>query len=170
LLTTFLLTVFFDLIIAIEIGMVLSSFLFMKRMADATRMSVVTDEGGETLFDKELPELPRGVMLYEIDGPLFFGAAQQFQDTLQNVSEKPQTIIFRMRKVPYMDATGVYRLRQLIEYFQKRKVKVLLSGVNPAVLETMEKADIFNALNRDQVFPNIHAALDHIRSATDNDQ
>ena len=131
---------------------------------------MVTDEGGETLFDKELPELPRGVMLYEIDGPLFFGAAQQFQDTLQNVSEKPQTIIFRMRKVPYMDATGVYRLRQLIEYFQKRKVKVLLSGVNPAVLETMEKADIFNALNRDQVFPNIHAALDHIRSATDKDQ
>ncbi|MCB0657323.1 MAG: sulfate permease [Saprospiraceae bacterium] len=163
LVSTFLLTVFFDLIIAIEIGMVLSSFLFMKRMSDSTRLAIVTETGGETLFDKELPPLPRGVLLYEIDGPLFFGAAQQFQDTLQNIADRPSTIVIRMRKVPYMDATGVYRLRQLIEHFQKNKVQVLLSGVNPSVREAMEQSGLFTVLPREQVFPNIHETLDHIR-------
>ena len=108
LLTTFFLTVIFDLIIAIEIGILLSSFMFMKRMSESVHIqNISTDtKDEEHLFDEEIKDLPEDVLLYEINGALFFGAARQFQETLTNTHIQPKVIIIRMRYVPSIDATG----------------------------------------------------------------
>ena len=140
LLVTFFLTVIFDLIIAIEIGIVLSSFVFMKRMSESTTIQLadelISDQnnGAEKLFEDELPKLPKGVTLYEINGALFFGAAQTFQDTISRLQEKPQVLILRMRHVPFIDATGIYRLKEIIRKFSDQNTSIILSGVNVKVL------------------------------------
>jgi SulP family sulfate permease len=107
LLTTFFLTIIFDLVIAIEIGMVLASFLFLKRMSESVSVQTISsdiraEDEGEILFDEEIKNLPKGVVLYEINGPLFFGAAQEFQDALNNIHMKPKILILRMRNVPFV--------------------------------------------------------------------
>ncbi len=118
LLTTFFLTVFFDLIIAIEVGMILSSFMFMKRMSEATSITgtanifKTNDERGIPLFEEELSEIPKGVVLYEINGPLFFGASQKFQEIISDLHEQPKILILRMRHVPFIDATGNQQIKR----------------------------------------------------------
>src|SRR5690606_19545377 len=113
LLTTFFLTVFFDLILAIQVGMILASFIFMKRMSDATSIRNTTDllhayEGNtDTLFEEELSKIPEGVVLYEINGPLFFGASQKFQEVIHDLHHKPTILILRMRNVPFIDASAI---------------------------------------------------------------
>src|SRR5690606_23683158 len=99
LLTTFFLTVFFDLVVAIEVGVILSSFLFLKRMSESTSvqdahiLTAYEEQNGEVLFEEELPELPEGVAIYEINGPLFFGASQKFQDILIDLKQLPDVLI-----------------------------------------------------------------------------
>tara|TARA_R110002073_G_scaffold72537_1_gene177278 strand:- start:267713 stop:269215 length:1503 start_codon:yes stop_codon:yes gene_type:complete len=119
LLTTFFLTVIFDLVIAIEIGIVLSSFIFMKRMSDSVNIQGFSSENGndEHLFDEELLDLPKDVVLYEINGPLFFGAARQFQETITNTHSQPKVIIIRMRYVPLIDATGYQSIKEIIRTY-----------------------------------------------------
>lgn len=165
LLVTFLLTVFFDLIIAIEVGIVLSAFILMKRMSDSTKVQQASDlmdeQNGklEKLFEEELPQIPKGVVLYEISGALFFGASQQFQDTIVNLHQKPKVIILRMRNVPFIDATGIYRLKELIKRFDEQKVQVILSGVNQDVRNELVRASIFSVLNRDNLLYNIESSI-----------
>jgi SulP family sulfate permease len=168
LLTTFLLTIVFDLVIAIEIGMVLASFLFMKRMSESVSVQTVTPEvrmpeKGEILFEEEIQNLPKGVILYEINGPLFFGASQEFQDTLSNIHLKPKVIILRMRYVPFIDATGSKRLKEVIRDFRKRKIRVILSGVNASIQEDFEKTGVYDVISREQVFSNINEAVSKAR-------
>jgi sulfate permease, SulP family len=111
LLTVFFLTIVFDLIVAIEIGMVLSAFLFIKRMADITQVHLL-----ETQSDSEqlstVPRLPKEIMIYEITGALFFGATQTFQEALKQTHQKPKVIILNFKHVPLIDATGLYRLEK----------------------------------------------------------
>jgi SulP family sulfate permease len=161
LLTTFILTVFFDLIIAIEIGIVLSSLMFMKRMSESVDIQTITGEGkyGEHLFDSELKGLPRNVMVYEINGPLFFGAARQFQETLMNTNIKPRAIIIRMRYVPLIDATGFQSLKEIIRAYRARGITVILSGVGELLLMEFEKNDMFSSIDRDLVFTEISQAV-----------
>src|SRR5690606_25564873 len=124
LLTTFLLTVFFDLVIAIEIGIVLSSLLFMKRMSESVAVKNISSESvnGEFLFDDEQLVIPPDVLLYEINGPLFFGAARQFQETVMQTRMQPRVIILRMRYVPLIDATGFQSLKAIIKWFTSKGI------------------------------------------------
>ena len=161
LLVTFFLTIIFDLVLAIEIGMVLSAFLFMKRMTDVTEFDQRTalnnnkEENADKLFDEELPEIPQGVVLYEINGPLFFGVAQKFQNTLTNVYEKPEIIVLRMRNVSLVDATGIYRLKETIKFFKRKHVSIILSGVRPNVKQELDKAQVFDVMDEMNAFPSI---------------
>jgi len=165
LLTTFFLTVIFDLVIAIEVGIVLSSFMFMKRMSDSlevkTAFNLENESGtnGEKLFDDELNRLPEEVLLYEINGPLFFGAAQQFQDTVKDLNVLPKIIILRMRYVPFIDATGVQRLIDTLKFFTESKVEVIFSGVNSKVKNELEKAKIYTLLRPENLTDSIGNAL-----------
>lgn len=161
LLTTFFLTVVFDLIVAIEIGMVLSSFLFMKRMSDSLKVEYksIGDENDDSLFQNELKYDASKVLLYEINGPLFFGAAQQFQDVLSSINTKPKFIILRMRYVPFIDSTGYHRLKEIIKTFQTRGITILISGVHEELRLDFEKNNIHSIISKDLVFNDIQAAL-----------
>ncbi|MFI0431302.1 SulP family inorganic anion transporter [Mariniflexile sp. HMF6888] len=161
LLTTFLLTVIFDLVIAIEIGIVLSSFMFMKRMSESVLVENITTDtvNGEHLFDEELLDLPKDVLLYEINGPLFFGAARQFQETITNTHFQPKVIIIRMRYVPLIDATGYQSLKEIIKSYQKRDVKVILSGIRDTLKSDFEKNDMYAVLDHQFIVADIKEAI-----------
>ena len=165
LLTTFLLTVIFDLVIAIEIGVVLSSFFFMKRMSDSLIIRNSVDilgeqnENGDESFEEEALTVPKGVVLYEIHGPLFFGASQKFQDTLLNLHQKPEILILRMRNVPFIDATGAYHLKQLVKHLKSQKIEILFSGVGEEVNGELEKSGFHELVGRANMLSNIQEAL-----------
>lgn len=166
LLVTFFLTVLVDLVVAIEIGMILSGFAFMKRMSDSVsveRLEIGADENGDELFEEELAAIPKGVALYEIRGALFFGAAQQFQDTIRNIDQKPKILIIRLRSVPFIDATGIYRLKEIIRHFNQRNVVTLLSGVNESIKNDLEKADIHSVTAPENILSHIDLALERAR-------
>lgn len=163
LLVTFFLTVIFDLVIAIEIGIVLSSFVLMKRMSDNTTVQLATDlfsnnANSEELFEDELPILPKGVTIYEIHGPLFFGATQTFQDTMNRLQDRPTVLILRMRHVPFIDATGIYRLKEVIKKFEEQNTDIILSGVNNKVLTDLENSEIYSLLNEKNITNSIEKA------------
>ncbi len=130
LLTVFTLTVVFDLIIAIEIGMVLSAFLFIKRMSDITQVNVLGTQSDE---DDIIMGLPKGIMIYEITGALFFGATQTFQEALKQTNQKPEAIILNFKNVPLIDATGLYRLEEIVKQFQKQGTLIYLTEFLPTV-------------------------------------
>ncbi len=144
LLATFLLTVVFDLVIAIEIGLVLAAFLFMKRMSDSTQLRSLggTADQEDKLFDAEFKNVPKHVLIYEINGPLFFGAAQTFTDTMKTVGDKHRVLILRMRHVPFIDATGLHRLKDIMHTMERRNVRVALTDVVPEVERALRDSGI----------------------------
>lgn len=162
LLTTFFLTVIFDLVIAIEIGIVLSSFMFMKRMSESVNIQNISSENNteEHLFDEELLSLPKEVLLYEINGPLFFGAARQFQETITNTHLQPKVVIIRMRYVPLIDATGYQSLKEIIKTYNSKGIQVILSGISETLSKDFEKNDIYKIIKEEFVFRNIATALE----------
>ncbi len=165
LLVTFFLTVLFDLVLAIEIGIVLSSFTLMKRMSESITIqnaaALLPDKNGdvENLFEDELPPLPKDVAIFEISGALFFGAAQTFQDTIIRLHNQPRVLILRMRHVLFIDATGIYRLKEVIRQFNQQGVSILLSGVGPQLREDIEKSDLHTVLQKDHICNNIDQCL-----------
>lgn len=165
LLTTFFLTVFFDLIIAIEIGMILSSFIFMKRMSEATSIQTsgnLLDQRTESegsLFEEELSEIPKNVLIYEINGPLFFGASQKFQEVITDLHKQPEILILRMRYVPFIDATGINRLKEMCIQLQGKGTTIIISGANHEVRHEMLKADLYSILDKHNILLNINDAL-----------
>jgi len=137
LLTTFILTVVVDLTVAIEVGMVLAAFLFMRRMAEVTNVSIVTRELSDTNGEDESDpnavrdrSVPQGVEVFEINGPFFFGAAEQFKDTIGQVARKPKVLIIRMRDVPAIDATGLHALQELARRCRGEGTLLILSDVH----------------------------------------
>lgn len=173
LLVTFFLTVIFDLIIAIEIGIVLSSFVFMKRMSELTTIQLSYDiqdgiNENEKLFDEELPILPRDVSIYEINGALFFGAAQAFQDTITQLQKKPKVLILRMRNVPLIDATGIYRLKEVIKKFNSDNTTTILSGINEQVKADLEKAGIYNLINPENLLSDMTQSLNRAKEIVES--
>ncbi len=161
LLTTFFLTVIFDLVIAIEVGIVLSSFMFMSRMSESVQVNNINieQERVEHLFDEETLDIPEGVVLYEINGPLFFGAARQFQQTLTSIPTPAKVIIMRMRYVPLIDATGYQTLKEIISNFQKQEIQVILSGIREELTKDFERNGVYQVLDRKWVVKNIKQAL-----------
>ena len=164
---TFLLTVIFDLTIAIEVGLLIACLLFMKRMAETTQIKVIADEidpneETDAVVHEEHLIIPQGVEVYEINGPYFFGIANKF-DELQSHLEsghKPKVRIIRMRRVPFIDSTGIHNLANLIDMNHKDGIHVILSGVTPKVHSQLEKAHFYDKLNPDHICPHIDVALE----------
>jgi len=169
LLTTFLLTIFVDLTVAIEVGMVLAAFLFIRRMASVTNVSVITREiqqglaegGAEELMDRRT--VPNGVEVYEINGPFFFGAAQSFRDALSQVAGSPKVLILRMRNVPAMDSSGVHALVNVIQRARKEGTSVVLSGVHQQPLEVLTDSEAIAEIGGANVVASIDLALARAR-------
>ena len=159
--TTFFLTVIFDLIIAIEIGIVLACLMFMKRMSESVHVKNMSSEirKGEHLFDEELSNLPKEVLLYEINGPLFFGAARQFQETITNFNKDYKVVILRMRYVPMIDATGFQSLKEIIKTFKSEGVLIILSGISPDLRADFRKHEIYSIIERKYIVTNINMAV-----------
>ncbi len=165
LLTTFFLTVFFDLILAIEVGMILSSFIFMKRMSEATTIKNAqnlfgpAEKIGDKIFEEELSHIPKDTMLYEINGPLFFGASQKFQEFLTDLKQTPKVLIIRMRHVPFIDATGINRLKEFHQRLQSSGTTIIISGANREVKEEFFKAGLYSAIDKKNILENIDDAI-----------
>jgi SulP family sulfate permease len=165
LLSTFFLTVFFDLILAIQVGLILSSFIFMKRMSEATTINSAdnlfstSDSSAEKLFEEELPYIPQDTMLYEINGPLFFGASQKFQEFLTDLKQEPKVLIIRMRNVPFIDATAINRLKELHHNLKSRGTTIVLSGANRQVKEELFKAGMYRILGKYNILGDINEAI-----------
>lgn len=164
LLVTFLLTVIFDLTIAIEIGLLIAMLLFMRRVAETTRVSVATDsidlsDEGEIHHDEEVLILPKGVEAYEIDGPFFFGVANKFDDVMQIIGDKPKVRIIRMRKVPFMDSTGLHNLESLVRLSQAEHIHIILSGVNEQVHRILIKSGFEARIGAENICSNIDEAI-----------
>jgi SulP family sulfate permease len=170
LLTTFALTVLIDLTVAIEVGMVLAAFLFMRRMAEVSNVTMVTRELADANGDDESDpnavgdrSVPDGVEVFEINGPFFFGAAEQFKDTLNQVAKKPRVLIIRMRDVPAIDATGLHALKELARRYRKEGTLLLLSDVHAQPMFALVRSDILQEVGEENLFGNIDDALNHAR-------
>lgn len=165
LLITFFLTVIFDLTIAIEIGLLIAMFLFMRRVAETTHVSVATDRidlshEGEILHEEEVLTPPKGVEVYEIDGSFFFGVANKLDGTMKTIgSKKPKVRIIRMRKVPFMDSTGLHNLESLYRLSKADHIQLILSGVNESVKEVMVNAGFDQLIGTENICSNINDAI-----------
>lgn len=168
-LSTFLLTVLVDLTTGIGVGMVLASFLFIKRMAEVTNVTLVSQEFQDTRSSPDHSgaiyrrEVPRGVEVYEINGPFFFGAAEKFKDTLSQVSKKPKVLIVRMRNVPAIDSTAMHALTDLIRRTRRDGTKVLISDINEQPLLALRRSELLSEIGEINVYPDIDAALEAAR-------
>ena len=164
---TFFLTVVFNLTIAIEIGMLMAVFLFVKRVSETTSVSVLrgqldTRHHSDVLANKgDKAILAKGVEVYEIDGPFFFGVANKFDDVMRRMGDKPLVRIVRMRSVPFIDSTGVYNLETFVRSSQKEHIHIILSGVTPGVHLTLEKMGIEAMVGADNIFSHIDNAVAH---------
>ena len=169
LLITFFLTVIFDLTIAIEWGLVLACVLFMRRVMETTEISVIKDEiDPNKESDLEVHEenliIPEGVEVYEINGPYFFGIATKFEEMMANMGECPKVRIIRMRKVPFIDSTGVHNLTNLCDMCKKDNIQVVLSGVNEKVQKVLEKTGfLYTLVGKENICPNINVALERAK-------
>ncbi len=161
--TTFALTVIFDLVIAIEVGMILAAMLFMKRMSEETVVSdwkYVTEDTEDD--DKDLMDVPKHVRVYEISGPLFFGAADKILDI--KFKEYTKCLVLRMRAVPAIDATAMNSLCELYKKCEKNGISIVLSHVADQPLSVMKKNGFYDKVGADKFCPNIHAAIEKANS------
>ncbi len=164
LVVTFLLTVIFDLTIAIEIGLLLAIVLFLRRVTENIQIKVYSDQldvaEGTEATTHEVLDVAKGVQVYEIDGPFFFGVATKFEEiTRSTMGDKPLVRIIRMRKVPFIDATAVHNLEILIRSSQEHGVHVVLSGVNDSVRAVLEHVGIDQLIGKDHICPHITVAV-----------
>ena len=164
LLVTFFLTVIFDLTIAIEVGVLIACLLCMKRMAETTNVSVLSDEidpNADSDVQGNLDHLtiPEGVKVYEINGPYFFGIGNKFEEMMGDMGGRAKVRIIRMRKVPFIDSTGVHNLSNMCKMCSQMGVKVVLSGVNPKVMKVIEDAGMDEVVGKENICSHINLAL-----------
>lgn len=163
LLITFFLTVIFDLTVAIPVGLLLACLLFIKRIMETTEITAikeeihVEDEAG--IMHDESITIPAGVEVYEINGPYFFGVATQFEELMSDFRDKSKVRVIRMRKVPFIDSTGIHNLSNFCEMSFKNKIVVVLSGVNPQVHSALQNAGFYDLVGEKNICPNINVAL-----------
>ncbi|MFR9566302.1 MAG: sodium-independent anion transporter, partial [Rikenellaceae bacterium] len=148
----------------IIMGLVMAMLLFMKRISEVTKVSVATgsldlSHEGEIVHQDEVLEVPQGVEVYEIDGPFFFGAANKFDAVMGHVRESAKVRVIRMRKVPFMDTTGIHNLEVLIRSSQSDGVKVILSGVNDSIQSQLRAVGVGEMLGSGAICSDINEAL-----------
>ena len=172
LVVTFLLTVIFDLTIAIEIGLLLAVFLFIKRVMENTQIKVLSQQidiaDGTESTQHEVLKVADGVEIYEIDGPFFFGVATKFNEVMCDMADSPQVRIIRMRKVPFIDSTGIYNLESLIRSSKSQGIQIVLSGVNPNVKKVLLNAGINEIIGDQFICENITQAVKTANSLIEN--
>ncbi len=166
LLITFFLTVIIDLTVAIEVGVVLAVILFVRRVSETSTVKVIGEsyipgnENDEVSGDLDMVSIPKGVEIYEIDGPFFFGLASKLDEIDRESHNRIKVRIIRMRHVPFIDSTGLNNLRNLWKRSRKERIQIILSGVNPRVMRTMSKSGFINEIGRENVLPHIQLALE----------
>ena len=176
LLITFFLTVIFDLTIAIEMGLLIACVSFIGRVMKTTEISVIKDEikpCEETdlyMDSEETIAVPDGVEVYEINGPYFFGIATQFEEVMAELGDKPLVRIIRMRRVPFIDSTGVNNLSSLCRMSHKEGIRIVLSGVNENVHATLHNSGFYSLLNEENICPHINAALKRAQNIINSEQ
>ena len=172
LLLTFFLTIIFDLTIAIEVGLICACLLFMRRMAETTEVRAILDEidlnedADMERGNLEHLTIPEGVEVYEINGPYFFGAGNRFEDIMSRYGDRPRVRIIRMRKVPFIDSTGLHNLENLCLMSQREGITIVLSGVNPKVEAVLRKNHIDQLLGSENICNHIDLALARARELT----
>ena len=165
LLVTFFLTIIFDLTIAIEVGIVIACLLFMRRMAETSDVKLVSDIDVEAESDLQSNQdehlvVPEGIQVYEINGPYFFGAGNKAEELMSSLRDLPKVRIIRMRRVPFIDSTGIHNLTNICIMSKKQNVDVVLSGVNPKVHAVLEKAHFYDIIGEDHICSHIDLALE----------
>lgn len=162
--TTLFLTVVFDLTIAISAGLIMAVILFLRRVMESTNISVIRtqidSDNAESNSPDDKVDVTRGVEVYEIDGPFFFGVANKFDEVMHSIGEDATVRIIRMRKVPFIDSTGLHNLESLIRSSQKEGITVILSGVNETVRDTITKAGMEELVGMENICDNIHTAVE----------
>lgn len=162
LMVTFLLTVLVDLTVAIEIGMVLSAFLFMHHMSAVTKFKVIEREIEEKLDENDSiskVRIPDGVEVYEINGPFFFGVSHEFEEAMRVVSKKPKVQILKLRHVPIMDATGLHALKQFHKKCKARGIFLVLSGIHSQPLQVLKKSGLHDLIGKENIVTNMQHAV-----------
>ncbi|MCR5820920.1 MAG: sulfate permease [Bacteroidaceae bacterium] len=171
---TFLLTVVFDLTVAIEVGLMLACLLCMRRMAETTQVKVLTDEvNTENDVDFESTNLehfkiPDGCEIYEINGPFFFGIANRFEEIMGRMGKRPRVRIIRMRKVPFVDSTGMHNLENLVLMSRQENIRIILSGVNPKVYDVLMHNGFGKIVGEENILPHINKALQRAQEILDD--
>lgn len=170
LLITFFLTIIFDLTIAIEVGLIIACLLFMRRMSETTDVHVISNEINPDDEDSDMHlgniehlTIPKGVEVYEINGPYFFGAGNRFEEIMATLGDRPKVRIIRMRKVPFVDSTGIHNLTNLCEMSQKEGIQIVLSGVTEKVHSQLNKAGFYDIVGQDNICSHIDIALDRAK-------
>ena len=162
---TFALTVIFDLTIAVGVGLSMAAVLFVRRMEEISHIRLVTpesemDSGGGSIRGKDVPE---GVLVYRIEGPFFFGAAEKLETALERYSTVPRVVIFRVRTVPAVDASGLHALEIMLDKFHRKGTQLILSGVQPQPMKVLYNAGFVDKIGLDNVCANIDVALTRAR-------
>ena len=175
LLVTFLITVLFDLVLAIQIGIVLAAILFMKRMSDVSEVKVRNMDAGEEILsgtkrsgsEEDEGGLPEGkqyrhVLIYEINGPFFFGAADKFLEASSHVGDKTEVLIIKMKHVVAMDATALQAFRGLVKRCKKQSIDVILTGVPKQPMDLLTRTGVLAQIGEDRVFPGLTPAIKYV--------
>ena len=164
LLATFLVTVLIDLTAAIQLGAVLSAFIFMKRMSDVQHIRIIAKEIDEDSREIDQPlngkiAVPRGVEIYEINGPFFFGAAGQLDEAERAISEMPKVRILRFKDVPFIDSSGLYALKSFYKKCKNSRIQLIITGLHLQPLNEMVKSSLYDLIGEENVFSNLKDAL-----------
>lgn len=169
---TFLLTVFIELTVAIQVGILLAAFLFLQKMSEEARVDVITDTLSEdenfTGRDMSAIEIPKGIEAFEVYGSLFFGAVSQFKESIRVVTNRPKVIILRMRHVPTIDASGIHILEELVNEMHSRNGIIVFSAVSRGVYRVMRKSGFIELVDRNNFAPDIFAAVEIARKHLEN--
>ncbi len=168
LLTTFFLTVFYDLTLAIQIGVLLSAILFMKRMSDISEKRI------DNIIDSDLIEnysdLPKGLNIYEISGPLFFASARRYSEAIEEIGLECKVLIIRMRHVSFVDQTGMQNLKDTIKILRSKKITIILSGVSQEIEKDFKKYEVTKLIYKDLIFDNFSNATQKARKIIEDSQ
>lgn len=165
--TTFVLTVWIDLTVAIQVGIVLSAFLFIRRMATVTNVGIITrefydeEENEQVRIDSQ--QLPEGVEIYDINGPFFFGAAYKFKESVNILHNQTKVRIIHLQNVPAIDATGIHTLEEVYQTSKHQGIQLLLAGVHRQPLVALEQSGLFNTIGQKNIFDNLHSAIERAR-------
>lgn len=171
LLITFFLTIIFDLTVAIEVGLICACLLFMRRMAETSDVKIISQEIDPSQEDSDFQmgnlehlTIPEDVEVYEINGPYYFGVGNRFEEIMGALHKKrPKVRIIRMRKVPFVDSTGIHNLTNLCLMSQKEGIQIILSGVNPTVNAVLQKAGFYELVGKENICSHINLALERAK-------